>query len=229
MGDPCFKVRDLIARHGVAVFSSNYTLYGDMSHRVMATLEQFTPEVEIYSIDEAFLDLAGIDAGQLYDLAGHIRRTVRRWTGIPVSVGIGPTKTLAKAANHIAKKNSTAGGVCSIITPTDRRDALARLLIGEVWGIGRQWARFLEANGISTAAAFAGQPDSWIRTYLNVIALRTATELRGTPCIPLELAPPPRKGLVVSRMFGRKLADFEPVKEALVAYVTRAAQKAPAG
>jgi DNA polymerase V len=225
MGDPYFKVRDLIERHGVAVFSSNYTLYGDMSRRVMQTLEQFAPEVEIYSIDEAFLNLAGINAGQLDNLASNIRRTVRQWTGIPVSVGIGPTKTLAKAANHIAKKNPAAGGVWSIISEQQRQESLSRLPVGDVWGIGRQWARFLESNGIGTAAAFAAMPDSWIRKHLNVIGLRTATELRGTPCIPLELAPPPRKALVVSRMFGRKLTELEPVKEALVAYVTRAAEK----
>jgi DNA polymerase V len=132
MGDPYFKVRHLIERHGVAVYSSNYTLYGDMSHRVMQTLEQFAPEVEIYSIDEAFLNLAGIDAGQLDDLASNIRRTVRQWTGIPVSVGIGPTKTLAKAAIHIAKKNPAAGGVWSITTEQQRQESLSRLPVGDI-------------------------------------------------------------------------------------------------
>ncbi len=225
MGDPFFKVRPAIDQHGVAVFSSNYTLYGDMSSRVMQTLEQFAPDIEIYSIDEAFLNLAGFPADQLEDLARRIRSTVRQWTGIPVSVGIGPTKTLAKAANQLAKKVSAANGVWSIITPAQRQESLSRLAIGDVWGIGRQWARFLEANGIATAAAFSQQPDSWIRTYLNVTGLRTAIELRGTPCIPLELAPPPKKALVVSRMFGRKLTAFEPVKEALIAYATRAGEK----
>jgi DNA polymerase V len=225
MGDPCFKVRPVIEKHGVAVFSSNYTLYGDMSQRVMQTLEQFSPEVEVYSIDEAFLNLAGFPLDELADRAATIRRTVRQWTGIPVSVGIGPTKTLAKAANHLAKKIPHAGGVWIITTPEERQESLSRLPVGDVWGIGRQWARFLEAHGIGTAVDFAAQPDSWIRKHLNVIALRTATELRGTPCLPLELAPPPRKALVVSRMFGRKLTDFEPVKEALVAYVTRAGEK----
>ncbi len=225
MGDPYFKVRDLVERHGVAVFSSNYTLYGDMSSRVMQTLEQFAPEVEIYSIDEAFLNLAGIAQERLPELAAGIRRTVRQWTGIPVSVGIGPTKTLAKAANHIAKKDPTAAGVRLIIGEEARCEALARLSVGDVWGIGRRWARFLEGHGIPTALAFSQQPDSWIRTHLNVVALRTATELRGSPCIPLELAPPPKKGLCVSRAFGRKLTAYEPIKEALVAYVSRAAEK----
>jgi DNA polymerase V len=225
MGDVYFKVRPLIEQHGVAVFSSNYTLYGDMSSRVMQTLEQFAPEVEIYSIDEAFLNLAGFPLGSLADHAATIRRTVKRWTGIPVSVGVGPTKTIAKAANLLAKKIPAAGGVWVITTPEERQESLSRLAVGDVWGIGRQWARFLEGNGIGTALAFSQQPDSWIRRHLNVTGLRTATELRGTSCIPLELAPPPKKGLVVSRMFGKKLTEYEPVKQALIAYVTRAGEK----
>jgi DNA polymerase V len=189
-----------------------------MSQRVMQTLEQFSPEVEIYSIDEAFLNLAGFPLNELAERAATIRRTVRQWTGIPVSVGVGPTKTLAKAANQLAKKSPAAGGVWIITTPEERQDSLSLLPVRDVWGIGSQWARLLDGNGIGTAADFAAQPDRWIRKHLNVIALRTATELRGTPCLPLELAPPHRKALVVSRMFGRKLTDFEPVKEALVSY-----------
>ena len=225
MGDPYFKARPLIDRHHVAVFSSNYTLYGDMSQRVMQTLEQFTPELEIYSIDEAFLNLAGFDPARLDPLARDIRRTVKQWTGIPVSVGIGPTKTLAKAANRLAKTIPAANGVWSLTTPESRQQALSRLRVADVWGIGRQWAAFLEQNGVATAQQFAEMPDSWIRSHLNVIGLRTATELRGIPCIPLELAPPPKKRLVVSRMFGKNLTEFEPIKEALIAYVTRAAEK----
>jgi DNA polymerase V len=225
MGDPYFKVKPLLERHGVAVFSSNYTLYGDMSHRVMRTLERFAPEVEIYSIDEAFLNLAGFPADQLAAHAADIRRTVKQWTGIPVSVGIGPTKTLAKAANFLAKKTPDAAGVWRIVTEADRLEALARLPIGEVWGIGHRWATRLEAMGIRTALEFSQQPEAWIRRQCNVIAARTAAELNGTPCLPLELAPPPKKGLVVSRMFGQKLNAFEPIKQALVAYVTRAGEK----
>ena len=225
MGDVYFKVRPLIEKHGVAVFSSNYTLYGDMSSRVMQTLEQFAPDLETYSIDEAFLNLDGFPVERLADHAATIRRTVKQWTGIPVSVGIGPTKTLAKAANRLAKTIPDAGGIWIVRTPDERQEALSRLSVGDVWGIGRQWATFLEGHGVATALDLAEQPDSWVRKHLNVIGLRTATELRGTSCIPLELAPPPKKGLVVSRMFGRKLTDFEPVKQALVAYVTRAGEK----
>ena len=225
MGDPFFKVRELVERHGVAVFSSNYTLYGDMSSRVLDTLGRFAPEVEVYSIDEAFLNLTGFAVAGFPALAAEIRRTVRQWTGIPVSVGIGPTKTLAKAANQIAKKNPAAGGVWIIADEDDRLASLARLAVGDVWGIGRRWAAFLESQNVATALEFSRQPDDWIRTHLNVIGLRTATELRGTPCIPLELAPPPKKGLVVSRMFGKRLTELEPIRQALVAYVTRAGEK----
>ena len=225
MGDPFFKMRPLVERHQVAVFSSNYTLYGDMSRRVMETLEQFAPEIETYSIDEAFLNLAGFEPKQLAAHAEEIRRTVLRWTGIPVSVGIGKTKTLAKAANQLAKRSPAAQGVWIIYSEQQRQEALSLLAAGDVWGIGRRWAKFLYGHGVETAADFASQPDRWIRQHLNVIGLRTATELRGTPCISLELAPPPKKGLVVSRMFGKRLTDIEPVREALISYVTRAGEK----
>src|SRR5262249_54853282 len=153
--------RPLVERHRVAVFSSNYALYGDMSSRVMQTLEQFAPEVEIYSIDEAFLNVSGFAESQLADLAADIRRTVKRWTGIPVSVGIGPTKTLAKAANRIAKKDPSAGGAWAITTEEARRAALARIAAGDVWGIGQRWAKLLERNGIHTALELSEQPECW--------------------------------------------------------------------
>ena len=225
MGDPYFKVRPQLEKHGVAVFSSNYALYGDMSQRVVHTLEQLAPTVEVYSIDEAFLELTGFADDAVASLAAHIRRTVKQWTGIPVSVGIGPTKTLAKAANRVAKKNPDAHGVWSLTTPQLQQEALAELAIGDVWGIGPRWSKRLEAEGITTALAFSQQTDAWLKQRFNIVAQRTAQELRGTPCIPLELAPPPRKGIMVSRSFGRRLAEFEPVREALASYVTRVGEK----
>jgi DNA polymerase V len=225
MGDPYFKVKPQIAKHGVAVFSSNYTLYGDMSRRVVQTLERLAPTVEVYSIDEAFLELSGFSDEAVPALAAHIRRTVRQWTGIPVSVGIGPTKTLAKAANRLAKQNIDANGVWSLATPSSQQDALSQLPVGDVWGIGRQWAKLLEAQGIATALALSEQSDAWLKKHFNVVGQRTAWELRGIPCIPLELAPPPRKGIMVSRSFGPRLTEFEPVREALAAYVTRVGEK----
>jgi DNA polymerase V len=225
MGDPYFKVRPQIEQHGVAVFSSNYTLYGDMSQRVMQTLEQLTPAVEVYSIDEAFLELSGFAEDAVTALAAHIRRTVRQWTGIPVSVGVGPTKTLAKAANRVSKKNPAAAGVWSLATPASQRDALSRLAVGDVWGIGRQWSKLLEAQGVATALALSEQSDAWLKQHFNVVGQRTAWELRGIPCITLETAPAPRKGLMVSRSFSRRLTEFEPVREALAAFVTRSGEK----
>jgi DNA polymerase V len=225
MGDPLFKVRELIDRHSVVVFSSNYTLYGDMSSRVMQTLQGFVPEVEVYSIDEAFLNLSGIASDQFMPLASEIRQRVKQWTGIPVSVGIAATKTLAKAANRFAKKDPASGGCWIIGDEHARMDALSRLPIGDVWGIGPKWAKKLELHGVTTAADFCRQADSWIKQRMNVVGLRTAWELRGEACIPLELAPPPKKGICVSRMFGHRLTEYEPVQQALIAYVTRAGEK----
>jgi DNA polymerase V len=225
MGDPYFKVKTQLARHGVAVFSSNYALYGDMSQRVMQTLEQLAPTVEIYSIDEAFLELSGFAEEAMATLAARIRRTVRQWTGIPVSVGIGPTKTLAKAANRIAKQRPAACGVWSLLTPSSQHEALSQLPVGDVWGIGRQWSKLLESHGVTTALAFSEQSDAWLKKHFNVVGQRTAWELRGVPCIPIELAPPPRKGIMVSRSFGRRLTEFQQVREALAAYVTRVGEK----
>ncbi len=225
MGDPYFKVREQLAKQGVAVFSSNYTLYGDMSSRVMETLRGFSPEVEEYSIDEAFLNFTAIPADQQASNAAELRQTVKKWTGIPVSVGIAATKTLAKVANHIAKKREGTNGVFIITTDSERIAATESFPIGEVWGIGRRWAASLARYGIDTARQFAELPDDWIRRKMNVVGLRTAWELRGEPCIPLELAPPPKQSITVSRSFGRRLSTSEEIQEPLIAYVSRAAEK----
>jgi DNA polymerase V len=225
MGDPYFKIRELAEQHGVTVFSSNYTLYGDMSSRVMETLRPFSPEIEEYSIDEAFLNFAHVPVDQLTAHAGEIRRTVKQWTGIPVSVGIGRTKTLSKVANHIAKKRPGTEGVFAIVTEEERIDTLDTFPIGEVWGIGSRWAASLARHGIATARQYAELPDDWIRRTMNVVALRTAWELRGESCIPLELAPPPRQSITVSRSFGRRLSTLEEIQEPLIAYISRAAEK----
>ena len=225
IGDPYFKVRGRIEEQGVAVFSSNYTLYGDMSGRVMEVLRQFGPDVEEYSIDEAFLDLAAVPADRLASRAAELRRTVKRWTGIPVSVGIAGTKTLAKVANRLAKKREGTGGVFVIAGEAERIEAVEAFPIGDVWGIGRRWAASLVGAGMETAGQFAGQSDDWIRRRMKVVGLRTAWELRGEPCIPLELAPPPKQTLTVSRSFGRRLRKLDEVREPLVAYVSRAAEK----
>lgn len=223
MGGPYFKIRHILEKHNVAIFSSNYTLYGDMSRRVMETLAQFSPDIEIYSIDEAFLSLVGFS--DLNERGETIRQTVRQCTGIPVGVGIAPTKTLAKAANHIAKKKAGYNGLCVLTERAVWEPILACLDIRDVWGIGRQYATMLKAEGVDTALKFTELPDTWIRRKMSVVGLRTARELRGESCIPLELVADPKKGITVSRSFGRRITDLNELCEATSFYAARAGEK----
>lgn len=222
MGEPFFKVKPIIQRHQVAVRSSNYELYGDMSQRVMQTLLQLTSDVEVYSIDEAFCDLSGFLHRDLNEYAWEMKDTIKRWTGLPVGVGIGPTKTLAKLANNAAKK---ADGVVVLGSHAITKAILAMTPVKDVWGIGRQCDKLLEAHGIRTAYEFANTRDSWIRKHMHITGLRTAQELRGLPCIPLEEQPEPKKNLTVSRMFGRPIMALQCLEEAITTYTTRAAEK----
>jgi len=224
MGDPYHLHREKLTSHGVAVFSSNYALYGDMSRRVMDTLSTFTPEIELYSIDEAFLNLAGFERRGLADYARLIRATVRRNTGIPVSIGVGPTKTLAKIANYLAKARPDAGGVFDL-TEVDVDQTLSGIEVGEVWGVGRRWAKWLQEQGIATALDLKRADPKAIRRKMTVVGERLVYELNGRPCLPLELMAPPRQGLMVSRSFGQTLTTLQPVKDALVSFVGRAAEK----
>ncbi len=223
MGGPYFKIKDILTRNNVAIFSSNYPLYGDMSQRVMETLAQYSPDMEIYSIDEAFLSLKGFS--NLPALARNIRTTVRQWTGIPVSVGIAPTKTLAKLANHTAKKNATYDGTCILDTPENWLPVLAKFEVRNIWGIGSQYSKMLQSHGVDTALKFAQLPDTWLRKNMSVVGLRTAQELRGIPCLELEPEADPKKGITVSRSFGKRITDYEELKEALASYVSRAGEK----
>jgi DNA polymerase V len=223
MGEPYFKVREILDRHKVAVFSSNYALYGDMSQRVMKTLQQFSPEVEIYSIDEAFLNLEGFR--DLTELAKNIRETVRQWTGIPVSVGIAPTKTLAKVANYSAKKKAGYNGVCILDSPAAWEPLLAEFDVGDVWGIGAQYKKRLNQHGVNTALEFSRLPEAWLRKHRSVVGARTATELNGHARLELELEADPKKGVTVSRSFGKRITEYTELAEALAAYVSRAGEK----
>jgi DNA polymerase V len=223
MGEPYFKVKELFDRHKVAVFSSNYALYGDMSQRVMKTLQQFAPEVEIYSIDEAFLNLGGFR--DLPGLARSIRETVRQWTGLPVSVGIAPTKTLAKVANNTAKKKAGYNGVCVLDTPKAWEPVLDEFEVGDVWGIGTQYKKLLNRHGVNTALEFSRLPETWLRTHMSVVGARTAMELSGHACLELELNVDPKKGITVSRSFGKRITEYQELAEALAAYVSRAGEK----
>jgi len=224
MGDPYHLNRETLTRRGVDIFSSNYALYGDMSRRVMETLTAEAPEAEIYSIDEAFLNLAGLEWRGLTDYARHLQAMVRRHTGIPVSIGIGPTKVLAKIANHLAKAHPDAGGVFDLAA-VDMDQALASVDVGDVWGIGRRWATWLKGQGIYTALDLKRADAKAIRRKMTVVGERIVYELNGQSCLPLELVAPPRKGVTVSRSFGRTLTRPEPITEALLHFVGRAGEK----
>lgn len=221
MAEPAFKKQRFLKENGVFVFSSNYTLYGDMSQRVAETLSLFSPQVEIYSIDEAFLDLAGIKE-DWQTFAQKIIQTVGQNTGIPISVGIGPTKTLAKIANKAAKKND---GVF-IISNNRQRDVLIRNTpVEKVWGIGRQYAKLLERNNIKTAYEFTRIDDNWIKAKMKVIGLRIKKELLGESCIPLEQIVPPKKAIATTRAFGKKTGELRHLEEAVSTYAVRCAEK----
>jgi len=225
MAEPLFKIQDKIKKHGVAVFSSNYTLYGDMSQRVMTILESFCPDVEIYSIDEAFLNLRGFEREDLNEYGKKIKNTIRKWTGLPVTVGIGETKTLAKIANRLGKKSKKAGGVLNLYNSRFRDTALKRTEVEDIWGVGRQYGKLLRKHGINSAYELSLANDSWIKKRMTVMGMRTVLELRGTPCIKLEYSPPPKKAIVSSRSFGKLTSSYEDVSQAVANYVTRAAVK----
>jgi DNA polymerase V len=224
MAGAAYKHEALFQEHGVEVFSSNYTLYGDMSWRVMDTLSRFAADIEIYSIDEAFLPL---DRSQR-DLAEYgrtIRATVDQWTGIPVSIGIAPTKTLAKLASDASKKDPAHNGVMDLSTASDIDALLGKMNVGKVWGIGRERSAFLRRYGIETALDLKNAPDRWIKKHLSVMGLRTAMELRGIPCIHLDDAPAPKKAIASTRSFGKAVFDLKDLEEAVAVYADRAAEK----
>ncbi len=225
IGTPIFQVQNLVRTKGVAVFSSNYSLYGDMSMRVMDVIGGFSPEVEYYSIDEAFMRFDGITS-KFGDYGRLIRGTVIKWTGIPVSVGIAGTKTLAKVANRFAKKRKEFGGVLDLLSVPDASPFLQNTAVEDVWGIGFQNAAKLRKRGIKTALGLSRLDDAWVRKNLGgIVGLRTVWELRGISCIPLEKVRADRKQIVTSRSFGTPVEDFDTLAEALADYTGRAALK----
>lgn len=223
MGVPAYQIKDLVKQHDVAVFSSNYVLYGDMSGRVMSILAELAPEIEVYSIDEAFLNLEGIQ--DLQTLGSKIVRQVTRGTGIPVSTGIAPTKTLAKVANKFAKKYPAYNRLCIIDTEEKREKALKLFEIGDVWGIGRRQAAKLEKQGVKTAYDFTQLPGSWVRKNMTVTGERTWKELRGISCIDMETAPPNKKQICTSRSFGKMVEDIDTMSEAIATHASTCAKK----
>lgn len=227
MGTPFFQLNELRKQHDIAVFSSNYTLFGDMSARVMATLGRFVEEVEVYSIDEAFLNLDGYEGiyPDLEQFARLIRSTVYQWTRIPVSVGIAPTKTLTKIANFYAKRQPEREGVLLLDTSDKIDDALHDFDVADLWGIGWRYAGMLKRNGIRTAAQFRDLPDDWINAKLTVNGLRLAYELRGMPCKMLETEAPTKKSICMAPSFGRGVYDLDTISQAMITHLSRVAEK----
>ena len=223
MGEPYFKARNIIIKNNVQVFSSNYSLYGDISRRVMRTLKRFNSKIEVYSIDEAFLDLSNFSDKEVKDVGKEIRNTVLQWTGIPTSIGIAETKTLSKVANHIAKKQKS--GVVSLVNIKDLDPILEKVEVRDIWGVGKQLSKFYIKNRIYNAKQLKNASNTWIKKTKNVLSSRTAMELRGVPCIEIETKQAKRKSCCVSRSFGKKVEKLRELKESVTSYCLNAAEK----
>ncbi len=225
MGAPIFQIEKFCEQHQVQIFSSNYTLYGSLSNRVMKTLANFTPNIEVYSIDEAFLDMANWLDKDLVQYSVQIKKTVQQHVGIPVSIGVAPTKTLAKMANRYAKKNNRVFGVHVVQTANEIEALLTQTAIGDVWGIGTQHRKKLLLNGVKTAADFVQLSEEWVRKNLTVVGQRMLNELKGIPSIAWEELPPPKKVICTSRSFGELLTQKEDIAQAVANHANKCAVK----
>lgn len=227
MGEALFKLNEAVKQHQVQIISANFTLYGDLSARLMRVLNRFVEDIEIYSIDEAFLDLKSYE--QVYsDLPAfgqQIRRTVNQWLGLPVSVGIAPNKTLAKVANWFAKKRPEYEGVCQLREPSEISQALTDFPCSEVWGIGHQYNQLLKENGIETAYALTQCHDVWIQKHMTIDGLRLVDELRGNTRRSIQRYPNPKKSILTAPTFGKPVDDLKTLQEALTTHVVRCAEK----
>ena len=223
MGAPVFQIRDLLRDKRIIQLSSNYALYGDLSRRVMATMAAFIPDLEVYSIDEAFLPLPAAQAEEIA-LCREMRALIKQRVGIPVSIGLASTKTRAKAANHIAKKRPEYGGVFSLEAHPDPEAALSTLPVGEVWGIGRRSEPRLVGEGVLTAGDFLRKPDAWLKRRMGINGLRIAWELRGVRMPTMDIQPDIRKSVISSRSFGRPIVTLVELKEAIASHAASAAE-----
>ncbi len=221
MGGAFQTYRTLCQNHGVHVFSSNFQLYGNMSNRVMAILQQLVPDMEVYSIDEAFLCLDGIDSNELLEYVEDIRVKIKKWTGLSVSIGIGPSKTLAKLANQVAKKCSTTG-IFSLMEPKVQDEVLSKVKVEEIWGINSRWGTRFREYGINTALQLRDSDSPMIRKYFSVIGQRIVLELQGISCLPLGARASTRKSIIASRSFGKRVTNVDKIAEALSNYVASA-------
>jgi DNA polymerase V len=225
MGEPYFKAKQIIQKNNVKVFSSNYALYGDISQRVMETLSGFSPDVEIYSIDEAFLGFNGFRNYELNSYCRNMREKVKKWVGIPVSIGLSETKTLAKMANHLAKKNLNYQGVCILKNKASIDKALRETKINDVWGIGNRSSIFLKKYNIRTAKDFTFLDRQWIRKNMGVVGEKIYFELQGVSCLDLELIPSNKKSCCVSRSFSKPVEKLNDLEESISNYGTRVSKK----
>ena len=224
MGVPLFKVKDIVERENVIVFSSNYTLYADMSRRVMNIISEFAPSIEVYSIDEAFIELTNMNV-DYESYARHMRKVILQYTGIPVSIGIASTKTLTKVANHIAKDDESLEGVCSLIQHENLDQVLEDTNVADVWGVGRQLSKKLIANGIFNAKLLKNCEDAWVRKMMSVNGLKTVSELREISCLDLEETSATRKSCCTTRSFGKPLINLEDIEQAVTTFARRATER----
>ncbi|MES2014057.1 MAG: Y-family DNA polymerase [Pseudomonadota bacterium] len=227
MGAPWFKLKDLAKQHGIIGLSSNYALYADMSNRVMSILREYSPDQEVYSIDESFLDLTGFQRLDLIKYGQHMRRRILKWTGLPVCVGIGSTKTLAKLANHCAKKRPVYNSVCNfnVMLSAEIDDLFSQVDVGELWGIGRKLAPKLQALGINSVLDLKRANPERLRQQFSVVMEKTIRELNGTVCIELEDISPPKQQIMRSRSFGQPVRDYNSLAESITLYMSSAAVK----
>jgi DNA polymerase V len=225
MGHPVFQLKDLIHKEGIKVFSSNFELYGDLSSRMMRILRRFSPQVEVYSVDEAFLDFSDVPPDQLARIGREIQHTIKQGLGLPVSIGFGRTKTLAKVASYFAKHSPNLNGVYVYLNDATSPAPLMLLPIEKVWGIGRAYSHFLKKMSIDNAYKFKGLSETFVRKHMSVVGARTLRELNGHSCIPLELNPPAKQTLTVSRTLKAATSSFEDVRQAIAAHTVRACEK----
>ena len=224
MGQPIYQVRDTLRTYNVALCSPNFPLYQDMSDRMQAILKRFAPTI-VYSIDEAFLDFRGFDPGKLDALGHTISRTVRHSTGLPVSIGIAPTKTLAKIASKLCKKYPKLNGCCLMHKAEDIEKVLKKFPVGDVWGIGPRYEKMLAANEIRTAYDFTQMSPQWVRKKMSVVGLRTWKELRGEPCIEIDEIAPDKQQICTSRSFPSEVSDFDTLHTAVASFTATCAEK----
>jgi len=225
MGAPIFQYEDIVKKYKIELLSSNFTLYGDMSRRVMETLKTLCPDIEIYSIDEAFLSFDRFKYHNIDEYIRKIRERVLKWTGIPISIGVGETKTLAKIATKIAKKDKSLGGTFNLLDRKDKDEYLKKIEIRDVWGIGARYEEFLKKNDVISAYDFKYLPYDWVKKHLKTFGLRILLELNGIPCIEMEFEEKPRKSISTSRSFGKDLTEFKDLKESISTFITIASEK----